>query len=154
MNPVEIEALLEDQAREIGVTTHKLKAIYKRGVRECLSNGYESEPFVYGLTRVQRYIMASNTGNHRLTTDSDFLPSAITASGTSTAIELPAQTPSWPLIYSAVNDNGVFIDRLFPTESVEATIYDEDQQTLSILGEGWVCSICLKTNEYSMDFVG
>lgn len=76
MSPEEIESTLGIIADELGVSTAKLRAIYARGTKECMSQGYTETPHVHGLTRVQRFAKAMAENDMTLTSDIDFLPYA------------------------------------------------------------------------------
>lgn len=154
MQPVEIEARLQEQATLLGISDAKLRAIYRRGVKECMANGYAEEPFVHGLARVQRYVLATQMNNHRITADSDLLPKT-TQEGTSLKYEMPQQ--SWPLVAAVMGEGnyyteGDLISHLFPSEDVVATSYNTDTQELKVCGTDWCCILNLSNHEYTLDF--
>jgi hypothetical protein len=72
LSPEEIEKALAVTAQQLGVSIAKLKAIYARGIKECIKEGYPEAPYVHGLTRVQHFARAMSSDYHTL--DGDFLP--------------------------------------------------------------------------------
>lgn len=72
MSPEEIEKVLSTTAQELGVSDAKLKAIYARGVKDCIKEGYPEAPYVHGLNRVQQFARAMTSDSN--TPDEDLLP--------------------------------------------------------------------------------
>lgn len=151
MEPNDIEDNIAAHATALGVSTAKLKAIYARGVKECIEQGYDGSPSIYGMARVQRFVIATHTGNYRLTPDGDFAPSKIETQEP-VSYEMTADTINgWSLIYDVMSADGTRVAEAFPPGSVEQTIYDKDTHELSVLGTHddvqWLCTLNLSTGE-------
>ena len=151
MEPNDIEDNIASHAASLGVSVAKLKAIYARGVKECIDQGYDGSPSIYGMARVQRFVVATQSGNYRLTPDSDFAPSKI-ENQELVSYEITAKNINgWDLIYDMMSANGAKVADTFPPGSVEQTIYDKDTHDLSVLGTHddvqWVCTLNLSTGE-------
>lgn len=156
MTPDEIEASLTQFADALGVSTAKLRAIYCRGVKGCLEEGYPGLPATYGMARVQRFSLALQSNNCRMTPDSDLFPGSETPAGDDRSYEISdALTSSWPLIFDALSANGTGLAASFPPESIEEVVYDEDSTELAVSGTHgsvqWSCTLNLTTGEH--DFV-
>jgi hypothetical protein len=156
MTPDEIESNLHQYAEALGVSTAKLRAIYTRGVTDCMEEGYPGLPSTYGLARVQRFTLALQSNNCRMTPDADLFPGTSTAEGDDRSYEISdALTSSWPLIFDTLSHNGSALQGTFPAESIEEVVYDEDTTALAVSGTHggvqWSCTLNLTTGEH--DFV-
>jgi hypothetical protein len=154
MTPDEIEASLTKHAATLGVSAAKLRAIYMRGVNDCLEQGHPGLPSTYGMARVQRFMIAAQTGNHRVTPDSDFIAQAPSEPEDARTYEISeAVTSSWPLIFDTLSLDGSALSSRFPAESVEGISYDEDSTELSVSGTydsvQWFCTLNLTTGEHT-----
>ncbi len=153
MEPSDIEDSLAQLSNTLGVSTAKLRAIYSRGVNECLEQGYDGAPSTYGLARVQRFAVATQSGNFRLTPDQDFAPKSLENSDT-ISYEITADSENgWALIYDVMSADGRKVAEEFPPGSIDQTIYDTDTHELSVLGTHnevqWFCTLNLSTGETS-----
>ena len=120
----------------LGVSGAKLRMLYRRGVESCVSGGYPESPLFHGLARVQRYILAHQTGNSRYTLDTDLLPKNYT--------EVPKEAPQhvetsgeWPIVYDLLNTNKISL--IFGHE-VSDVSYDTQTKILLASGSDWYYS--------------
>lgn len=116
-----------------------------------MEQGYDGPPSIYGLARVQRFVMATKTNNLRLTLDAEFAPQVLVDS-VETNYEITDDTANgWTLIYDVMSASGDKVAKVFPPGSVEQTVYDTDTQELSVLGTHnevqWSCTLNLSTGE-------
>lgn len=148
MKPEEIESVLAEQADILAVSVAKLRAVYIRGVKESVLNGYDAAPHDCGLARVQRFALALTSDNHRLTFDTDLLPKQRTTTPQTPnhPLELVGSPESWSLLLSTTQNNANHLTELFP--DLEEVSYDTERQLLSLNGTDWHCSIDLLKNEY------
>lgn len=93
LSPEAIETLLTQQAQHLEVSVAKLRAVYIRGVKEAVAQGYDGTPHTFGLARVQRFSKALLESNHRITQDFDLLPPTTT------------QTPETPNVSFEYSDD-------------------------------------------------
>ena len=151
MEPKDIEDTLEDLATQLSVSTAKLRAIYARGVDECLEQGYEGAPYTYGLARVQRFATALDTRNPRLTADTDFLPRTQTDFEPTHYVVSEDTLVSWGLIYDMMSAEGHMLEASFPVGSITQTVYDTDKNEITVLGNyddvQWTCVLNLVSGE-------
>ena len=154
MTPDEIEKNLTQYAAALGISAAKLRAIYTRGVTACLEEGHPGTPATYGMARVQRFALATQSGNCRMTPDADLFPAADTPEGDQQSYEISdALTSSWPLIFDTLSHNGSSLAATFPPESIEEVVYDEDLTELAVSGTHysvqWSCTLNLTTGEHT-----
>ena len=151
MNSNDIEKNIHDHANALGVSPAKLKAIYARGVKECMEQGYDGPPSIYGLARVQRFVVASQTGNYRITPDAEFAPTTAIEHKASSYEITDSSINGWDLIYDVMSEDGKRLAEMFPPGSVEQTVYDKDTEELAVLGTHnkvqWSCTLNLSTGE-------
>lgn len=147
MDSKDIENDLAKYAKDLGVSTTKLRAIFARGVDECLEEGYEGAPWTYGFARVQRFSMSLSTGNPRLTKDTDFLPRKPTQSQPTHYIVSEDTAASWSLVYDIMSADGSVLAKSFPQGSITQTIFDTDKQEITVIGTyddvQWSCVLNL-----------
>ena len=122
-----IEAELAEQAKKAGVSVAKLRCIYTRGVSECVSVGSGSPALLHGIVRVERYLNAIRKGDHRLTMDSDLLPTQLLeiSDDTSHPLEMGDEL-SWPLVASVVYSDCSMIAEAFKPWRVLAVTLEDD----------------------------
>lgn len=151
MNSNDIEDNIKNHATALGVSPSKLKAIYARGIKECIEQGYDGSPSIYGMARVQRFVVATQTGNYRLTPDSEFAPQKNLEQEV-VSYEITDDTLNgWSLVYDVMSAEGTKIAEMFPEGSIEQTVYDKDTTEMSVLGNHngvqWSCTLNLSTGE-------
>ena len=144
---VDLEQQLAEEAEKYSVSVPKLRAIYKRGVSECISMGYTEPPTFHGLARVQRFLFALDDHNSRFTKDADLLPKDYSLFPDEQAKGIET-TGNWPMIYQLLNSNQLDI---FPDETVLSTSYDIDVKVLTISGEDWSYVYDFNTGETTLN---
>ena len=146
MNNTELIEQLEHQAELVGVSSIKLRAIYQRGIDDCMSQGYPESPMFHGLARVQRFINAYTSNNSRMTLDADMLPRDYSNLPKSVTPHV-VSTGEWPDVYNLLSfDN---LSTMFPDEVYDCS-YDIDEKILKVSGKDWLFEYNLNNGDANL----